>query len=465
MTAPSAIDGGEAAITAEYAKDAAAPLAAPEHIALAEWPYSDFGEPGKVTEQKDLLDLDAVQVRFANGARLIVRPTKLKADEVLVQVRVAGGRLALPASSGDLDWAGALLIDGGFGKINFSDTVHVLGSDAWSARVSLKDDALVLAGTTRREDIATELQVLTAALTDPGWETVETKDAIDRAAVGADANSRDPTAAIGRSLPGLIHGPDRRWTAPTGDEIRAARPDDLRRALSTLASGPIEVTVVGDVTVDEAIAAVSASIGALPARADQAAIVRTAPPAPPGATIAIPAQEKPAQATAMLTWRSGGYDGGLDTPTAAAILAMVLRSRVAAGVSTAGAAPLATQVLEIEPDWGLVGVRLAGPSPLVDAGAAAVAKAAADLREREVSAAELDAARQALIADLDQARRTNAFWIDQLSGAASNPRRLYTIRSQEAALERITPAQVMAAAQHILTDQNEWKLTTKPTGG
>ena len=38
-----------------------------------------------------MTDLDAVMVRFANGVRLTVKPTKFRDDEVLVRVNIGGG--------------------------------------------------------------------------------------------------------------------------------------------------------------------------------------------------------------------------------------------------------------------------------------------------------------------------------------------------------------------------------------
>jgi zinc protease len=57
------------------------------------WPYSSFGPTGKVAEQKDVTDLDAVFVRFENGVRLTVKPTKFRDDQVVVKVRAGHGLL------------------------------------------------------------------------------------------------------------------------------------------------------------------------------------------------------------------------------------------------------------------------------------------------------------------------------------------------------------------------------------
>src|SRR5437868_3744312 len=59
-------------------------------------PYPSFGASGQVAETRRLEDLDATFIRFANGVRLTVKPTKFRADQILVSVNLTGGDLAFP---------------------------------------------------------------------------------------------------------------------------------------------------------------------------------------------------------------------------------------------------------------------------------------------------------------------------------------------------------------------------------
>ena len=59
---PTPIEGGQAAVTAAMAAAEAAPLAAPTADAHVAWPYTSFGPPGQVIEEKTIADLQMTLV-------------------------------------------------------------------------------------------------------------------------------------------------------------------------------------------------------------------------------------------------------------------------------------------------------------------------------------------------------------------------------------------------------------------
>jgi len=72
---------------------------------------------------------------------------------------------------------------------------------------------------------------------------------------------------FGYKLPGFLHSGDPRWESPTLADVEKARLEDVKAVIApVLANAPIEVTMVGDVTVEQATKAVAATFGALPPR-------------------------------------------------------------------------------------------------------------------------------------------------------------------------------------------------------
>jgi len=122
VATPTPIDGNEAAVARAWTGSARVAVTAPEGPRQVVWPYETFGAPGKVAEQTDVVDLDTVFVRFENGVRLTVKPTKFRDDQVLVKVRIGGGMTTLPSGQQSMSWAGASVIEGGLAKI--SPTAH-----------------------------------------------------------------------------------------------------------------------------------------------------------------------------------------------------------------------------------------------------------------------------------------------------------------------------------------------------
>jgi zinc protease len=94
-----------------------------------------------------------------------------------------------------------------------------------------------------------------------------------------------------------------------------------------------------------------------------------------------------------------------------------------------------------------------------------LSKIAADLRTRDVSADELERAKKPLVDELGKSRVTNEYWLDQLSGAYDDPRRLDAVRSVVASLSGVTAAEIKEAARLYLSDDKLWKLEITPEPG
>jgi zinc protease len=84
MTSPKPIDGRRGGLSPQLAtRDALrVKVTASESQALEAWPYLTFGTPSGVAERRDVADIDAVFLRFNNGVRLTVKPTKFKTDQI-----------------------------------------------------------------------------------------------------------------------------------------------------------------------------------------------------------------------------------------------------------------------------------------------------------------------------------------------------------------------------------------------
>ena len=228
MASPKPVPGGEAAILSEYASTQKVAVAAPSAPHAVAWPYATFGAIGKVAETKEVTDLNTVFVRFENGVRLTVKPTKFRDDEVLVRVNIGEGLQDLPKDRQSLAWFGNALIEGGLKQIDSEDTERVLASKVYGARFGVAEDAFVLSGSTRTADLPTQMQVLTAYVADPGWRAEAFKRQQTAGKTVHDQMEGTDGGVIGRELSGLLHGGDRRFTFPSRDDIAKAQLADLQ---------------------------------------------------------------------------------------------------------------------------------------------------------------------------------------------------------------------------------------------
>ena len=473
LTSPKPVDGGEAAVKAAFLAAQADPIAAPAAVANTAWPYEHFGAPGKVAERRVAADVGATFVRFANGVRLTVKPTTFRKDQILVQVRVGDGRLDLPKDRPTASWARSAFIEGGLKKVTAEQLDQIMTSKIVGASFDMDDDAFVLSGSTKPSDLPSQLQVLTAYLTEPGLRPEAFERMRTYAMTLHDQLEATPNGVVSEDLATLIHSGDPRWAIPSREVIAASKPADLADMVSApLARGAIEVIVVGDVTVDQAIAATADTLGAL---ARPASLV----PSADGRKVAFPAataepvvrthKGRADQAVAVAAWPT--TDLFADTRGARTIrvmvevmkLRMIDELRIAQGATYSPSANL--EASEDYPGFGYVSASVEIPPDKIAGFYDTVGKIAADLRTADITPDELKRATLPRIEALGKALQTNEFWLGSLPGGQTDPRRLELIGSQIPQLQSITAADVRKAAQTWLQPAKEWKFEVLPASG
>ncbi|MFI4966200.1 MAG: M16 family metallopeptidase [Caulobacterales bacterium] len=473
MASPKPVPGAEPAILAEYAAAQKVAVAAPGAPHVVAWPYSSFGAPGKVAETKEVADLDTVFVRFENGVRLTVKPTKFRDDEVLVRINVGDGLQDLPKDRQSLAWFGNAFIEGGLKQIDNEDTERVLASKVYGARFAIGEDAFVLSGATRTADLPTEMQVLTAYVSDPGWRSEAFKRQQNAGKTVHDQMEGTDGGVMGRDLSGLLHAGDRRFTFPSRDEIAKAQLGDLQAQVAPhLANDPIEVVIVGDITVDKAIDAVSRTFGALPAR-------RAAAPVPAAQrAVGFPAANtqplrlthkgRGDQAIGYVAWPTNDLwanpQQALETDVLGEImdLRLIDELRETQGVTYSPSVTYAHSLTWT--GWGYLAASVEVPPAKLDGFFRDVGKIANDLRTKTVTPDELNRAKKPRIDKIEKSQVTNQYWLAELSGAQADPRRLTFIRHIIPGTEQVTAADIKHAAELVLRQDKAYKLEIEPQG-
>lgn len=471
LATPTAVDGGDKTLLAAFEaanKVEATPPAAPTATV---WPYATFGlAGGKVAEQRDIADLDTVFVRFENGVRLTVKPTKFRDDQVLVSVRVGAGLTSIPGDRQSPGWAGSALLEGGLKQIASDDMERVLASKTYGAGFGIDDDAFAFSGRTTRDDLDTQMQVLAAYVTEPGWRQEAFDRIVNYGATLHDQYEATDAGVLRRDLAGLLHNGDRRWTFPSREEIASAKLDTLKAAIApSLARDPIEIAIVGDTTVEKAIAAVAATFGALPKRAELAGPVvgkGVTFPAPVAAPIVRTHGGRADQAIAYLAWPTDDFYADMRRSRAAQVMVDILKLRLTEELREKQGATYSPSVgFSASQTWtgyGYLAASEEAPPALMDGFFRDVLKIAADLRDTPVTADELARAKTPRLDALEKSRATNEYWLGQLSGAQTDPRQLDAVRSVTAQVEAVTAADIQAVAQRYLRDDKAWKLVIRP---
>jgi zinc protease len=473
MTSPKPVQGGETQLLAEYASAEKLAVAAPVAPRETAWPYASFGEPGKVVETREVADLNTVFVRFENGVRLTVKPTKFRNDEVLVRVNVGDGLQDLPRDRQSLAWFGNAFIEGGLKQIDNEDTERVLAAKVYGARFEIGEDAFQLVGSTRTADLPTEMQVLAAYVSDPGWRGEAFKRQQSAGKTLHDQLESTDAGVLRRELSGLLHGGDRRFTYPGRDDIAKAQLADLQAQIAPhLASDPLEVVVVGDITPDKAIEAVARTFGSLPARGAAQPVPdsqkRVAFPAGNTKPLAFTHKGRADQAIGYVAWPTTDLWANPQQALETDILGEIMDLRLIDELREAQGATYSPSVSYAHSPtwtgWGYLAASVEVPPAKLDGFFRDVGKIANDLKAKPVTADELERAKKPRLENLEKSRLTNQYWLSELSGAQDQPRKLDFIRHIVPGTEKITIADVQHAAQLVLKDDRAFRIEIAPEG-
>jgi zinc protease len=467
VVTPEPIEGGEAAVTAMLEASGTVAVTAPQAQAALEWPYASFGPAATPTDRREIAEIGATVVDFANGTRLTVKPTQFRDEQILVSVRTGLGELDLPTDVPDPRALSSFVFTaGGVGKLTADELNRVLSGRIFSANLAVEEDAYVLSGATRPQDLELEMQVMAAYLTDPGLRPApfeQIKAAFPQILA---QNMATPAGAFALQSASLLASGDARQALPTVEQIASWTNDQFKADLTEgLSEGPASVVIVGDVTVDDAIAAVGSTLGALPDRGSrpvpaEGADVRRFPS---GTTdpVRLTHMGPPEQALGYVAWPTTDAVDDRTEARLVSILAAVLELRVTEEIRENQALAYSPNVGAAASDvfrgYGSVSVTAQTTPENQTAFFETVDTIAASLRESPITEDELTRARTPVIETVRRNQAGNEYWLGQLSDVATNPDDVVQITTHIPDLQAITPADIQRAARQYLTPGTAWR--------
>ena len=471
QSASAPVDGGLEATIAAYRAARSAPVTAPVVQQAQAWPYGPAATPGRVAERHQLAEpIGATILRFANGVRLTVKHTDFAHDRIAVAVRFGRGRLDLPVDRPNPNFAmGAGFVSGGLGRISYEDLQDSLDSRVFSVALETEDDSFQLHGTTRPQDLGMQLQVLSAYLTDPGWRA-STWNRL-RSLSGMVHRQMASTAGgvFSREQDALLHNGDRRWSRPSQQEMEAMDIAAARAVLEgPLAHSPVEVIVVGDVNVEDAIRLTATTFGALPRRPEGAAMPPPSIRFPAGAAdpVRFTHGGRSDQGLAFIGWPTQGFFDNQRQARALSVLAAIYRLRLIEKIREEQGttySPVAYHdSSEAFPGYGVFGARIEAPPAALAGFLREARQIAADLRDRPVDADEMQRARLPLVESIVRARNGNGWWIEGLARVQTDPRAITMLASQLEDYRSITAEEVQRAARAFLLPERAWSMIVAP---
>ncbi|MFC5342824.1 M16 family metallopeptidase [Brevundimonas staleyi] len=473
VVTPEPVEGGEEGVTALLQASQAMAVTAPAVQAAMEWPYAEFGASAQPTDRREIAEIGATVVTFANGTTLTVKPTTFRDEQILISVRTGLGERGLPTDRPDpQSLAGFVYTAGGLGRLTADEMNRVLSGRIYGANFAVEGDAYRLSGGTRPQDLTLEMQVLTAYLTDPGLRPAPFEQIKALFPQIIAQQMATPAGAFGIQSSGLLASGDARQTFPTAQNIAGWTMDQLKSGLTAdMAKGPVSVVMVGDVTVDDAVAAVGSTLAALPARpalptpAAGADVLRF----PDGTAEPIVLRHTgPAeQALGYVAWPTTDQIHDRTDARLASLLSAVMELRVLDEIRERQALAYSpssnASSSDVYAGYGSITVTAQTTPENQLKFFEAVDAIAASLRDEPITEDELTRARAPQIEAIRRSQAGNEYWTAQLSDVAADSESVAQITSQLSDIEGFTVADIQAAARRWLVDDKAWRASVVST--
>ena len=465
------VPDGAAAVTAAFAASSRTPVAAPLERSARTFPYENFGPAGKVASRRVVEDLGLSLIQFENGVRLNFKPTEFDRDTAYVTVRFGGGFLSLPRDRIGLYWMLPFAFsEGGLRKLTTDELEEALAGRIVSMSASLADDAFVFSGSTNGKDLSLQMQLLAAYATDPAYRP----EGLQRQLTSAEDDLRQfnssPGRVLSRELSSLLRGGDRRWKFPSLANLQSITMKDVEVILGeALAEAPIEVSIVGDVSEDDAIRAVAATFGALKSRPTE-----FRPPAgardvafPKGGGKFVFTHEGAVdQALAYVAWRGTGLYPDTRRARTLSLLREILKVRLTEEFREAqGAAysPSAGASFSyVFPSFGFISASSETRPELVEGFFRTLDEVVAEITSGKLTDDVIERARQPLVKALEKNRLGNGFWANVSADLQSDPRGIDAIRSQISDIRTITRTELVEVARATLVPEARLEIRVLP---
>lgn len=462
-------EGGAPAIRAIWNAAAAARVERGKTAAEQAFAYTTFGSPGTVVSDIREPLLGIRELRFANGVRLNLKKTDLERGRVYVQFSLDGGSMLATADNPLAVAMMPMFTSGGLGKHSQDELQSLLAGHTVGTSVTSTPETFVAAAETTPEDLALQLQVMAAFITDPGFRPEgELRYRLDINNYFAQLNAA-PGSALNAAIGGILSDDDPRFTLQKVEKYRALTFAKLRQDIADrLAKGAIEIGIVGDIDEDQATALVAKTFGTLPAReadfrayADRRHRTFTADTSPRVIRHTGPAD----QALIRVTWPSRDDSDPQEKQVLNLLERIVrleltdqLRERLGKTYSPSAASDPSPYF----PGYGTFAVTASVDVQDVPAVRAAIAATIARLRDRPVDADLMRRAREPLLESFDNALKTNQGWMTLVDRAQTEADRLERQVHARDRLSAVTATQVQAAARQYLAADRGVDVTVLP---
>ncbi|WP_417610296.1 M16 family metallopeptidase [Parasphingorhabdus sp.] len=472
LSSPVAVENGQARLAAALTRPVDA--ASDARVVQSDIGFDSLkaiGKKGAIKTSRQIGNFDMEQLELANGVRVLLFPNTAERNKIMVNARFGKGYRGLPSDQETLAWSGAMaLMASGVGDLGQEELDKITTGRRIGLGFGIDDDAYEISAETRPSDLEDQLHLIAAKLAFPRWDAAPVMRSKAAALIGYDSFSASPQAVLERDLEWLLRGKDPRWKTPDKADFNKLTAENFKQFWEPiLASGPVELMLFGDFDRDQAVEAILKTFGALKRRdAPPVSADTVSPefPTPKENPVILVHKGDKERAAAMVAWPTGGGLANVRESRRLEVLTSIFNDRLFEILRSQQGASYSPQVVNSWPvdfqSGGYIGAQSQLTPDNIDRFYEVVDSIAKDLREKPISADELQRVVEPLRQLIARASSGNSFWMSQLEGATFNPQKFVALQSLLSDYTVITPEQVQALAIKYFDEEKEWKLAVLP---
>ena len=366
--------------------------------------------------------------------------------------------------------ATSTFIAGGLGKHSADDLRRLLAGKNVGWRFSGGADAFRFSGGTTGDDLLLDLQLLAAYLTDPGYRSEALRVAHKEFEQLYESFKHTAAGPLETEVANLLADGDPRFGLPEEEVLMARKLEELKAWLTPqLAHGALEVALVGDFDIDDALAAAAKTIGALPPREAKPALPELKkvkfPDQPLKKTYVIDSEIP--KASVLVYWPT---EDALDARRTRRVnmLGEVLNDRLRVKVREETGSSYRQRADNLSsdtyPGYGYIVATVDADPAMAGQISDTVVELADEIARNGVTEDELNRARLPLLTAFRESLRSNGYWLSVLAPAQEKPQMLDWARTRIPDNEAITTSELNVLAKKYLPKGRASRVTILPSG-
>ncbi len=260
----------EESLAQTYATQLQQEVTPPTEQKLAPFAYDEVGPVGSVVNQQVYEDVGVTTLTLGNGVRVNLKPIDFKRGGISVKAAVDGGSMRLTHTPALAHLVDAVMSQGGLEAHSADDINRLFAGNNVSCNFSMNEERFIFSGNTTPQELELQCKLLCAAIMHPGYRNegeVQLKRLLPAFFRRLETT---PAGAYTLQSARLLFGKDSRFLTPTMEQFATVDTVQVKATMEPLLkNGAMEVTLVGDFSVEDVLPILTRTFGAMPRRSPE----------------------------------------------------------------------------------------------------------------------------------------------------------------------------------------------------